>query len=102
MELVPSKTVKDFFAGQDQIKLRENLPNSQNFRGPTQSGRSQGCQQKIIRFVKNQLHILMQSQTRKNCPHWSKHIDYTVANSNGFAHGDLEKPAMSTNSERFD
>ena len=34
----------------------------------------------IIRFVKNQLHILMQSQTRKNCLHWYKSIDHTVAN----------------------
>ena len=29
---------------QDQIKFRENLPNSEKFRGPTQSGRSQGGQ----------------------------------------------------------
>ena len=29
---------------QDQIKFRENLPNSQKFRGPTQSDRSQGSQ----------------------------------------------------------
>ena len=34
----------------------------------------------IIRFVKNQLHILMQSQTRKNCLYWYKFIDYAVAN----------------------
>ena len=27
-----------------KIKFRENLPNSQKFRGPTQSGRSQGSQ----------------------------------------------------------
>ena len=27
-----------------EIKFRENLPNSQKFRGPTQSGRSQGSQ----------------------------------------------------------
>ena len=46
------------------LKFRENLPNSQKFRGPAQSGRSQGSQQKIIRFVKNQLHILMQSHTQ--------------------------------------
>ena len=32
------------FQGIDQIKFRENLPNSQKFRGPTQSGRSQGSQ----------------------------------------------------------
>ena len=34
----------------------------------------------IIKFVKNQLHNLMQSQTRKNCLHWYKSIDHTVAN----------------------
>ena len=28
-----------------KIKFRENLPNSQKFRGTTQSGRSQGGQQ---------------------------------------------------------
>ena len=28
----------------NRIKFRENLPNSQKFRGPTQSGRSQGSQ----------------------------------------------------------
>ena len=34
----------------------------------------------IIKFVKNQLHNLMQSQTRKNCLHRYKSIDHTVAN----------------------
>ena len=63
-----------------KVKFCVNLPNSQKFRGPTESGRSQGSQQKIIRFVKNQLHILMQSQTRKSCLYWYKFIDYTVAN----------------------
>ena len=42
---VKTKTMKtvihSFPAG---IKFRENLPNSQKFRGPTQSGRSQGSQ----------------------------------------------------------
>ena len=31
-------------AEEEKIKFRENLPNSQKFRGPTQSGRSQGSQ----------------------------------------------------------
>ena len=68
------------WCSQTKIKFREKLPNSQKFRGPTQSGRSQGNQRWIIRFVKNQLHILMQSQTRKNCLHWYKSKDHTVAN----------------------